>query len=398
LSAAEAIMTAEASSPRGAWIGDPPSLVQRLAVFWIGLVGVLFPGVGPLLLGGMEAAGRLTAAQIGQAGMAELVAMGVGAAVVGPLLGERRLRLAAVGCGLLLAALDMATTRMSGDALTLVRALAGLPAGAMIWLITGMIVRAPRPERWAGLYLTIQTLVQLGVVAGIGAFVVGPFGPDGGFVVLAVLTVSAAVVGLAVPRAYAPLAEAADNPKGLPSPRGWIALAAVLCFQAFILAVWIYAEPLSRQAGHPATTASAAFAISLAAQVAGGAAATALAGRLSWFWSLTVAVLVAIGALLVMASLPSAAMFLAVSGLFGFVWLFASPFLTPLAIEADPSRRAALLGPGASLLGCGAGPLLASFVVTGADVRPAVWLGVVLAVVTLVVGAGLHLTRPRSVA
>ncbi|KRA60462.1 MFS transporter [Caulobacter sp. Root655] len=391
-------MTAEAPSPTGAWIGDPPSLVQRLAVFWVGLVGVLFPGVGPLLLGGMEAAGRLTAAQIGQAGMAELVAMGVGAAIVGPLFGERRLRLAAVGCGLLLAALDMATTRMSGDALTLVRALAGLPAGAMIWLITGMIVRAPRPERWAGLYLTIQTLLQLGVVAGIGAFVVGPFGPDGGFVVLAILTVSAAVVGLAVPRAYAPLAEAADNPKGLPSPRGWIALAAVLCFQAFILAAWIYVEPLSRQAGHPTTTASAAFAVSLAAQVAGGAVATALAGRLSWFWSLTVAVLVAIGALLVMASLPSAVMFLAVSGLFGFVWLFASPFLTPLAIEADPSRRAALLGPGASLLGCGAGPLLASFVVTGADVRPAVWLGVILAVITLVIIAGLHLTRPRFVA
>jgi len=383
------------AAERGAWIGDPPRPVQRLAAFWVGLVGVLFPGVGPLLLGGMEGAGRLTAAQIGQAGMAELVAMGVGAAVIGPLFGERRLRLAAVSCGLLLAALDLATTRMSGDALTLVRALAGLPAGAMIWLVTGMIVRAPRPERWAGLYLTLQTLLQLGVVAAIGAFVVGPFGPDGGFVVLAVVTVTAAGAGLAVPRAYAPLVEAADNPKGLPSPRGWIALAAVLCFQAFILAVWIYAEPLSRQAGHPATVASAAFAVSLAAQVLGGAAATALAGRLSWFWSLSLAVIIAIAALLVMASLPSAGVFLAVSALFGFVWLFASPFLTPLAIEADPSRRAALLGPGASLLGCGAGPLIASFVVTGADVRPAVWLGVILALVTLAIIAGLHLTRPR---
>jgi MFS family permease len=398
LSAAEVVVTTEPPRATGAWIGDPPSLVQRLAVFWVGLVGVLFPGVGPLLLGGMEATGRLTAAQIGQAGMAELVAMGVGAAVIGPLFGERRLRLAAVSCGLLLAALDLATTRVSGDVLTLVRALAGLPAGAMIWLITGMIVRSPRPERWAGLYLTIQTLAQLGVVAGIGAFVVGPFGPDGGFVVLAVLTLVAVAVGLAVPRAYAPLAEAADNPKGLPSPRGWVALAAVLCFQAFILAVWIYAEPLSRQAGHAPTVASAAFAVSLAAQVAGGAAATALAGRLSWFWSLTLSVLVAIGALVVMASLPSAAVFLVASGVFGFVWLFASPFLTPLAIEADPSRRAALLGPGASLLGCGVGPLLASFIVTGADVRPAVWLGVILAVLALVVIAGLHLTRPRSIA
>jgi hypothetical protein len=395
LSAAETLTPAAPPPVAGVWIGDPPSLTQRLAVFWVGLVGVLFPGVGPLLLGGMEAAGRLTAAQLGQAGMAELVAMGIGAAVVGPLFGERRLRLAAVTCGLLLAALDLVTTRMSGEVLILVRALAGLPAGAMIWLITGMIVRAPRPERWAGLYLTIQTLLQLGVVSAIGAFVLGAFGPDGGFLVLAVLTVSAAVSGLAVPSAYAPLVQAEDNPKGLPSPRGWIALAAVFCFQAFILAVWIYAEPLSRQAGHPVSVASAAFAISLAAQVAGGAAATALADRLSWFWSLTVAVILAAGALFIMASLPSAAVFLAASAVFGFVWLFASPFLTPLAIEADPSRRAALLGPGASLLGCGAGPLLASFVVSGVDVRPAVWLGVALAVVTLLIVAGLHLTKPR---
>jgi hypothetical protein len=356
---------------------------------------VLFPGVGPLLLGGLEGAGRLTANQLGLAGMGELVAMGIGAAVVGPLFGERRLRLAAVTCGLALAALDLATTRASGDLLIGVRALAGLPAGVMIWLITGMIVRAPRPERWAGLYLTIQTLLQLGVVSAIGAFIVGPFGPDGGFVVLAVLTVSAVLVSLAIPAAYAPLVETEDNPKGLPSARGWIALAAVFCFQAFILALWIYAEPLSRQAGHPASVASAAFAVSLAAQVAGGAAATALAGRLSWFWSLAVAVALAIGALFVMAALPSAPVFLVAAGVFGFVWLFASPYLTPLAIEADPSRRAALLGPGASLLGCGAGPLLASFVVTGADVRPAAWLGVGLALVTLMIIAFLHLTRSR---
>ena len=387
--------TAKTPPIAGTWIGDPPRPDQRLTTFWVGLVGILFPGVGPLLLGGMEAAGRLTAAQIGQAGMAELVAMGVGAAVVGPLFGERRLRLAAVSCGLLLAALDLVTTRASGDLMTLVRALAGLPSGGMIWLITGMIVRSPRPERWAGLYLTIQTLLQLGVVAGIGAFVVGPFGPDGGFVVLAVLTLSAAVAGLAVPRAYAPLAQAADNPKGLPSVRGWIALAAVLCFQAFILAVWIYAEPLSRQAGHATTVAGTAFAVSLAAQVFGGSAATALSGRLSWFWSLTAAVLVAIGALVVMASLPSAPVFLAACGVFGFVWLFASPFLTPLTIEADPSRRAALLVPGVGLLGCGAGPLLASFLVNDTDVRAAVWLGVILAVATLAIIAGLQLTRRR---
>jgi hypothetical protein len=218
-------------------------------VFWIGLVGVLFPGVGPLLLGGMEAAGRLTANQLGLAGMGELVAMGIGAAVVGPLFGERRLRLAAVTCGLLLAALDLATTRTSGDLLILVRAVAGLPAGAMIWLITGMIVRSPRPERWAGLYLTIQTLLQLAVVSAIGAFVMGPFGPDGGFVVLAALTVSAALAGLADPGHLRATGRDRGQSQG-PAQRGagspWPPSSAS---RPFILAVWIYAEPLSRQAG-----------------------------------------------------------------------------------------------------------------------------------------------------
>jgi len=47
------------------------------------------------------------------------------------------------------------------------------------------------------------------------------------------------------------------------------------------------------------------------------------------------------------------------------------------------------------VLGCGAGPLLASFVVSGVDVRPAAWMGVGLALVALVIVAFLHLTRSR---
>lgn len=381
---------------QGGWIGPKPSLTERLAVLWIGIVGVLFPGVGPLLLGGLEAAGRLTATEIGLAGMAELAAMGVGAALLGPAFGARRLRLAAVACGCSLAALNLASTFAHDGLLVLTRAAAGLPAGALIWIVTGMIVRSSRPDRWSGIYLTVQTLAQLAVVAGLTVFVIGEFGPNGGFVALAALAASAALAGALIPRAWAALPQTDDAPRGLPSPRGWIALLAVFCFQAFILALWIYAEPLSRQAGHPATTAGLAFSISLAAQVAGGAAATALAGRISWFLSLTVGVCAAAACLIVFAALPAAPPFLAASGVFGFAWLFASPFLTPLAIEADPSRRAALLGPGASLLGCAAGPLLAALLVGEHDVRAAAYLAEGLAVVTLLLIAGLHLTRRKE--
>lgn len=376
-----------------AWVGPAPRLVQQLAAFFVGIVGVMFAGVGPLLLGGLEASGRLTASQLGQAGTVELLSMGVAAALAGPLLGSRRLRLTAVVCGLLMAGLNFATTKVTGDVLTLVRGFNGLPGGVLIWLVTGMIVRAPRPERWSGVYLTLQTLAQLAMVAAISALVLKPFGVDGGFLCLAGLGAVSALVGLAVPASYAPLPETHQGPKGLPSPRGWLALAAVFCFQAFILAVWIYTEPLSRQSGHPPGTAGLAISLSLGAQVAGGTAATILAGRLSWFWALILAIGGAVGILGLFATLPGAPVFLAASAAFGFLWLFASPYLTPLAIEADPSRRAAILGPGAALLGCSAGPFLASLVVSDADVRGCLALGVGLAIVAMGIIVGLHLTR-----
>jgi hypothetical protein len=384
---------AEAADRVPAWIGPAPGLAQQVAVFFVGIVGVMFAGVGPLLLGGLQASGRLTAAQLGQAGTVELLAMGAAAALAGPLFGSRRLRLIAVVCGLTMAGLNYATTKVAGDALTLVRALNGLPSGVLIWLVTGLIVRAPRPERWSALYLTLQTLAQLGMVAGISAFVLKPFGVDGGFLCLAVLAIVSALAGLAGPAAYAALPQTHAGPKGLPSGRGWVALAAAFAFNAFILAVWIYMEPLSRQAGHPAGTVGLALSLSLAAQVAGGTVATVLAGRVSWFWALILSIGGMIALLGLFAILPGAPIFLAASAAFGFLWIFASPYLTPLAIEADPSRRAAMLGPGAALLGCSAGPFLASLVVSDADVRGCLALGAMLAALSMVIVAGLHLTR-----
>lgn len=381
---------------RAGWIGPPPNLAQQVAAFWVGIMGVMFAGVGPLLLGGLEASGRLTAAQLGQAGTVELLSMGVAASLAGPLLGAQRLKLIAVVCGLMMTGLNLLTTHVSGDILTLVRAVNGLPSGVMIWLVTGMIVRSPRPERGSGLYLTLQTLAQLLVVAGVSAFVLKPLGVDGGFAVLAGLSLLTAAAGLLVPDSYWPLTDHDEGPGGLPSPRGWVALAATFCFQAFILAFWIYVEPLSRQSGHAVGVAGLAISLSLAAQVAGGSTATALAGRVSWFKALAGAIALMIAALFLFGARPAAPLFLACSGAFGFLWIFASPYLTPLAIEADPTRRAAMLGPGAGLLGCSAGPFLASLLVTDTDVRGAVWLGVGLAVLTLGLIVGLHLTRPRA--
>ena len=376
-----------------AWVGPPPTLPQRAATLFVGVAGLMFAGVGPLLLGALEAAHRLSAAQIGLAGTAELLVMGLAAGLTGPLLGAVRLRPLAVGCGLLMALLNYLTVEASGGWLIGLRALNGLPSGALVWLMTGTIVRAPRPERWAGLYLTLQTLAQLAMVAALTAFVLVPLGVNGGFLALALLGLLTALCGLAVPRGYAPLAGDDDLHAGLLGARGWWALAAGLCMLAFILAVWMYVEPLARQAGLTEQEAGTVIAVSLGAQVLGGAAATALAGRLPWFATLSLSIVTLMGVIAALAWLPGPVPFLAYAVAFGFLWLFSTPFLAALAIDADPTRRAAALGSGAQLLGCSAGPLLASLVVRDGEVRGSLALGIALALLCLAIVVGLHLTR-----
>ncbi len=381
---------------KGAWLGPPPGAVEIGATLFAGVAGIMFAGVGPLLLGELHHVGRLSASQLGQAGTAELLTMGVGAAVTGSIVGNTRLRALTILCGLLMTALNAATPMLEGWPLVAVRAANGLPSGALVWLMTAMIVRAPRPERWSAIYLTVQGLAQFAVLALLGTWVLGTYGVGGGFAMLAILGVLTAAAGLLVPRRFAPLPLAADEPSGLPAPRGFVALAAAFCFNAAILALWIYLEPLSRQAGHPRGTADLAFSLSLAAQVAGGGLATVVAGRIRWCPALMLSLAGMIALMAAYAQLPSAAVFLTVSTLFGFLWMFASPFMTPLAIEADPTRRAAAIGSGAALLGCSSGPFLASLTVTETDMRGAVSTSVVLMTLAIGIVAALHLTRPRG--
>lgn len=389
-------MTGTSADPEHGWIGPRLGAGSIAAILFVGVAGILFAGVGPLLLGGLEASGRISSAQLGQAGTAELLAMGAAAGVTGPLWGLKRLKLLAALCGLAMAALNTVSIVADGWAVVAVRGLNGLPSGALIWLMTAMIVRSARPERWAAIYLTVQTLAQAIIVAALGALVEEPAGAGMGFGVLAAIGLATAIAGMAVPGSLAALPIDPDQPTGRPSLRGIVALAAAFAFNAGILAVWIYVEPLSRQAGHPAGTAGLAFSLSLAAQVVGGLVATIGAGRLPTMPTLVLSLAGMMTAMVALAALPGVAVFLAISGLFGFLWMFASPFYTPLVIHADPTRRAAMFGSGAALLGCAAGPFLASLLVGESDVRQCLTLGIGLLGVSLIIVILLYFVRARS--
>lgn len=389
-------MNGAAAADGRAWLGPAPSAIEMAATLFAGVTGIMFAGVGPLLLGALEHAGRLSAAQIGEAGMVELLSMGIAAGLTGILVGATRLRGLTIAAGLLMALLNLATIWCDGWALVAIRGLIGLPSGALIWLMTAMIVRSARPDRWAAIYLTVQTLAQAVIVAALGALVAGPAGVGAGFAVLAAIGIATGIAGLVVPNSLVVLPVDPDQPTGRLSTRGLVALGAAFAFNAGILAVWIYVEPLSRQSGHPAGTAGLAMALSLGAQVAGGLVATFTAGRIPTAPTLVVSLLGMGAAMVVFAYLPGVTVFLAVSAMFGFLWMFASPFFTPLVIDADPTRRAAMFGSGAALLGCSAGPFLASLFVGDADVRQSLTLGIGLLATSLVIVILLYFVRARS--
>jgi hypothetical protein len=372
-----------------AWIGARPTAFQLGVILLVGVCGVMIAGLQPLLLGALLQEGRITAPQLGHAATAELLLMGIASAYAGGRWKAERMRAIGLINALALAALNVATVWASGEAVTLIRALAGVPSGVLIWITIAMIARSPTPERWSGIYLTIQTLAQFLAATALTAWVIAPAGANGGFLALAVLCVISAVAALALPHRLAPLV-ADGTASNMPDARGFVALAATFLWMAFIVGVWVYAEPLSRQSGHAPAVVGVAVSLSLAFQVLGGATATALAGRLRWFPTLMLCALIYAACLLAFATLPGASLYLATSGVFGFLWMFSLPFLVPMVIAADPTRRAALLIGGAELTGGSLGPLFASFVVTDADVRGSLGFGVFALALTVAIALALH--------
>jgi hypothetical protein len=365
---------------------------ETAAAMALGIMALLIAGLLGLLLSTLAEEHRLAASGIGFAAMLEALITGLVTALAGIVLKPRGLRLIAVAASVALIAVDLATTRASGGGVFALRALAGLPQGVLLWISIGFISRTVTPERWAAVLFTGMGITQLGAATVLSAYILPRYGANGGYVMLA----GAAVLGLPIaaflPRALGavPGQEGEDGGAGPPPPKGWIALAGTLAFGAALAAVSVYLVPLAKQAGVGIEVGRTAISVGLACQILGGALAASFAGRTRYihvFWVSTPALLAAWA---VYASHLPAAAFIAAAGLAGLVGGFAPPFLVPMTIEADPTRRTAVQSGAAQLLAGALGPLLAALVVGERDAHGVVILGGGLLIAALAVVVGLH--------
>lgn len=341
----------------------------------VGVVALLIAGLQPVILGALEREGRLSTAEIGLTATVELMALGVACGLAAAFLKPVNIRLKIALACLAHAGAMLATTLTSGGGVIVARGVAGACAGVMLWLAIGVIARSSRPERAAGVFVTVQTFAQLVLAAALPALVMGRWGVNGALVSLAVISVLAAVAALAGPDRFSVLPKPEGGGKLGAAPLG--GLLAVFLYMAFIVALWVYLEPLAAQAGLSPREAGLAVALALGLQVLGGAAATLVGDRAP-----PARILIGVGLInaLILAVLwsgPGRGLFVACVAAFGFLWLFALPFQTLLLIRLDPTRRAAMQLGAAQLLGSSAGPLAASLVVGDGEVRRALALSAV---------------------
>jgi hypothetical protein len=363
--------------------------LEASALIAVGCNSLMVLGVLPILLGALADAHRLSNAQIGLSAMAEILTMGVATGLMGLIRRPGRLRWIGGGASLALAAANLICTHLSGGGLIAARCGAGAAEGILLWITIGMIVRTATPERWAGVFFTAQTAAQLVLAIALAVWVFPRIGANGGFLALSAVALAGVVPALAIPRGFGPMTRKPGE-GGAPPPRGWIALLGTLIFVAGGGAVGVYLEPLAHEAGLSAGVAGAALWTSLAGQVCGGALATFLAGRVGYFTIFLVGSVLSLGIWALLGLHIPAWLFVADNIASGVVSLLIAPFIAPMTIEADPTRRAALQTGAAQLLGGALGPLLSSLVVNARDVRGVLWLGGGLVLAGLAIVAGLR--------
>jgi hypothetical protein len=370
--------------------GPPFSPTEAAAAIALGVIALLIAGLLSLLLAALAEEHRLSASGIGLAAMAEALMTGVVTGAAGILFKPLRLRTVSIVATLAVIVLDLATLRASGDTgVILVRTLAGVAEGVMLWISIGFISRTATPERWAAVLFTGMGLTQLAAATGISALVLPRFGANGGYATVAAAMALALPVSLFLPTRLGAVHGGGET-AGAPPLRGWIALFGTLAMASSLNGVAVYLIPLARQAGLGVELARMAVPVSLACQMAGGLAATVIAGRVRYLAVFLVCGAVFFGAWGVYAFSAPAWLFLTMAGLSGFAAFIAGPFLVPMTVEADPSRRAAMQSGAVQLLAGAFGPLLASQVVSEGHVRGVLGLAAALQLLGLAVAIVLH--------
>jgi len=360
---------------------EPPRL-QAICAVVLGSTTMVASSLQSLLLGEMADAGQFPASLIQPAGISAMLAMGLSVAVCGLFLPPRRLRMKAAGAALVLLVVALAGLWLRGEALLILRVLAGLAGGVTLWITVGLIARLARPEPWAAAFFMIQAAGQV-FAAGLFASLILPgLGLAAGPVVLTALAGIGLLASLALPPAMPDLADPAGRRR--PSRSGLAGLMALFLYFAGSGAAWFQMRPLAAEQGLSGWVGPVGLAV-LVAQMLGALLALALADRAPRRSLFVAVALVTAGAYGLLALGPPPPVFLGAYALAGLAGLVLGASLFSVLQAFDPSRRAGAISATAQLLAAGLGPLAGLALAAPMGPRGALLAAVLLIVASLAV-------------
>lgn len=387
--------------------GDVPAdhIVERETAsrdwpaLWAGSAGLMILGLQPILLGALLTEGRVTYDELALIATAEILAIGIGSAVFAFIFSTTRMR-TKTAVLFVLTAIGQYLSAGAPDPMMLlgVRAATGLVEGALVAVAVEWIARAAHPQRLGGHFVLLQTLAQSIAAAMLALAVVPAYGSFGGFVLLAVIALASLSTIAFITDDYGPLAAQAETgtrPRSKVAPV--LSLAVVFTFYLFIGAIWAFLEPLGVQYGVSAATVGVLVSASLLAQVVGAFLATLIEGRIGFRVILPGAAVAAIAITVLYAASPTPLVFAVATLATGLIWLFVVPWQIGMTIDADASRKTALLIPAAQLFGAAIGPIGATLLISGENMRPVAYFAMGAAVACLVLCTayiGLFSRRP----
>jgi hypothetical protein len=364
----------------------------------LGIAGLVGGSLYPVMTDALTSAGRASPDQIGRMATAEFLAFALTALFAKRVLSLSNLRGIATIAAIVQIVAVLATTRLSGELLSPVRAVFGGAAGVLVWIQYEFIARAHRPARLTGIY-TAAAVVTAIALSWIGpGFVSAWFGVDGLIMAIGSASVIALLAAPFGPRQLRPWSSVeGDVASDKPTAESVLLLVSIVAWSCWMTLLWVYAGPLSQSLAVSELASRAFVGTSLVLQILGAAAGAAWADRMRFRrvlgGGLTISVIVSV---LLWAGVGSYA-FIACFGVYGFLSYFLVPFYVQGLAALDVSRRSVVLFPGAQYLGAGVGPLAASFVVSEGDYEAGMLVGsgfVMAALLSL--WGGLWLARRRA--
>ncbi len=372
----------------------PATAAAAVALSCIGIFGIM---AAPILTNILGTGLQLDADQIGQ-----IVSAEIGGGALASILASfwiQRANWRIVGAGAVVSVVVInVLSGLQTDATTLaaLRFLGGLLGqGTAFAIAIGIINSSGNPDRIFGFSIAAQ--VALGVVMLLVLPALGEqFGLRGVLWPLAALAAVVLPMLRWIPAHSGREAELGGAGAAAGAGMAWIALVVLLAWCVGLGAIWAFLLSIGEAGGLAATTAGRAMAISTAVAIAGALAASALAGRGGRLLPVSIALLVQIGAILMLQGEMSFLRFTATCAAFQIFWNFTGPYLMGMVATNDPTGRIAVLIPVAQTGGFAIGPAIAGNLMTGDSLLGANYVGVVGVVVALLIFVPTALRSERT--